>query len=261
MSHFTVLVTNTQDESHDSQLEPFYEQGELSDYFMEKEIEVAAEDMEKKAREILEDKYVQEKPELKSQYEKYIAEGNFTKACEDWYGGAIDEEGNLYYVSNPNAKWDWYVVGGRWSGYFTKKAGAEGEIGEPGVMTPPVTDETLADVIKVKDIDWEAMDKVEKERRGKLYDEYDAKTNTPFIWSKAEVEALTTLSREDYQNRPISHATHAVLHSGEWYERGEMGWWGIVSNETDEKVWDEKFQSFIDSLDPESEVTIVDCHI
>jgi len=165
MSHFTVLVTNTQDESHDSQLEPFYEQGEESDYFMEKEIEVAAEDMEKRAKELVEDEYVKKNEELSAKYAEYIKEGKFTELCSDWYGGTIDEEGNLYYVSNPNAKWDWYVVGGRWSGYFTKKAGAEGEIGEPGVMTPPVTDETLADVIKVKDIDWKAMDEVQRKEQ------------------------------------------------------------------------------------------------
>src|SRR6185437_9638299 len=42
MSHFTVLITKTQDKSVDEQLEPFYEQGDDGDYFMERQIEVEA---------------------------------------------------------------------------------------------------------------------------------------------------------------------------------------------------------------------------
>ena len=34
-----------------------------------------------------------------------------------------DEEGNLYSTYNPNSKWDWYVVGGRWSNFLTTKSG------------------------------------------------------------------------------------------------------------------------------------------
>ena len=25
-----------------------------------------------------------------------------------------DDEGNLYYLGNKDAKWDWYEIGGRW---------------------------------------------------------------------------------------------------------------------------------------------------
>ena len=37
MSHFVVLVTNTDEDSVESQLEPFYEQGNENDYFMKKD--------------------------------------------------------------------------------------------------------------------------------------------------------------------------------------------------------------------------------
>src|SRR4051794_35627293 len=36
--------------------------------------------------------------------------------------------------SNPNKKWDWWQIGGRWSGLLQVKPGAEGHKGEPGVM-------------------------------------------------------------------------------------------------------------------------------
>ncbi|WPA89642.1 hypothetical protein MTATph1_CDS0155 [Moorella phage MTATph1] len=39
-----------------------------------------------------------------------------------------------------------------------------------------------------------------------------------------------------------------------------MGWWGIVTNEKDN--WEENyFKNFIEPADPETIITIVDCHI
>jgi hypothetical protein len=38
----------------------------------------------------------------------------------DWHG--YEKEDGVYgYWHNPNAKWDWYVMGGRWRGYFRVK--------------------------------------------------------------------------------------------------------------------------------------------
>ena len=38
-----------------------------------------------------------------------------------WPAG--DDNGKYGYMSNPNAKYDWYSEGGRWSGYLTNKEG------------------------------------------------------------------------------------------------------------------------------------------
>lgn len=61
----------------------------------------------------------------------------------DWSSapGGVDSDG-IYYLStyNPDSKWDWYVIGGRWEGYFTNKEGCE-------------VDQALK-----KDIDWEQCD-------------------------------------------------------------------------------------------------------
>lgn len=44
-----------------------------------------------------------------------------------WYEGEdLDEEGNAYSTYNPQSEWDWWVVGGRWAGYFN--ATNEGEV-------------------------------------------------------------------------------------------------------------------------------------
>lgn len=49
----------------------------------------------------------------------------------------MDEAGDVVKVvrrTNPNKKWDWYVVGGRWSGFFRLKPNAEGVRGEAGLL-------------------------------------------------------------------------------------------------------------------------------
>lgn len=57
---------------------------------------------------------------------------------------------------NPKSKWDWYQLGGRWTGFFRLRPGATGSVGQPGVMTPPAGN-GLYDSARKADIDWEAM--------------------------------------------------------------------------------------------------------
>lgn len=58
-------------------------------------------------------------------------------------------------------------------------------------------------------------------------------------------------------------STYAVLLDGEWISKGEMGWFG-VSSESDEEAnqWSDNFyKSFIEPLNDDAYVTLVDCHI
>jgi hypothetical protein len=61
------------------------------------------------------------------------------------------------------------------------------------------------------------------------------------------------------RNRAIS--SFAIIKDGKWYERGEMGWWGMVGNEKDEEVWSEEFTKLFNSISDDTLVTVVDCHI
>lgn len=167
---------------------------------------------------------------------------------------------------NPNSKWDWYQIGGRWSGYFKLKPGTDGKKGEHRAkqLDPTIPDlpDDVADIAKVKDINWEGMNAAKLEKATKNWSEYEAKIAAgekvdPY-WDYG-IEKDDT--KEQYIKRKSSIATFAVVHNGEWYERGEMGWWGIVSNEKSTEEWETKFDSIIQSLDTEDEVTVVDCHI
>ena len=72
---------------------------------------------------------------------------------EDWsgYEGGI-ENGKLYYMTtyNPESKWDWWTLGGRWSGLLKLKKDKEGITGESGSGGNP----TGIDAAYAKDIDW-----------------------------------------------------------------------------------------------------------
>ena len=48
---------------------------------------------------------------------------------------------------------------------------------------------------------------------------------------------------------------------GQWYERGQMGWWGIVKNEKDADTWGKEFNLLIDSLPDDTLLSAYDCHI
>src|SRR5208337_5000655 len=66
--------------------------------------------------------------------------------------------------------------------------------------------------------------------------------NKETMWFELE-DFLCT--REEYvqRHRDSAFSTFAVVKDGVWYERGEMGWWGMVSDEKDRKEWNAQFSS------------------
>lgn len=69
-------------------------------------------------------------PEISEEVKKYseqiIERGLFLSWDDAWkivkeWGYKLDEEENLTSTYNPNSKWDWYVIGGRWDGYLILK--------------------------------------------------------------------------------------------------------------------------------------------
>ena len=65
--------------------------------------------------------------------------------------------------------------------------------------------------------------------------------------------------QEGLENAEI--VTFAVVKDGEWYERGEMGWWGIVSDEKDTEVWNNQFNKLLNDLPEDTLLSMYDCHI
>lgn len=86
------------------------------------------------------------------------------------------------------------------------------------------------------------------------------RANKETMWFEMD-EFLCT--REEYvqRHRDSALTLFAVVKDGVWYERGSMGWWGMVSNEQDRNEWNAKFSALIDDLPENTLLTVVDCHI
>lgn len=91
----------------------------------------------------------------------------FEEYMSDWHGTQKRDEktGRYGYWENPNAKWDWYSLGGRWAGFFTLKPYREGIQGHHRAkdfasITGEVVEDlplTAADQAHKRDIDFDKM--------------------------------------------------------------------------------------------------------
>ena len=223
---------------------------------------------------------------------------SFQQFAEDYHGFSDPEEttGHYGYWTNPNAKWDWYQIGGRWHGFFRLKEGTTGAKGSLGLMTkdkgPGYADQALKRDIDLSYMRREAAMKAREEYRKiaalfggiiprikswqSIREEYkdDIEKAREIYNSQPEVIKLRKsdmgpfVSLEDYPESEHIFAeiarnnvltTFAVLKDGKWYERGEMGWWGIACNE--KRDWDKEFAKLYDSLSEDILLTLMDCHI
>lgn len=124
MSHFTCLVIG---ENPEEMLEPFDEGLEVDEYCVGE----VSEETKKGFIDYLTENG--KNPDNLGYDELYAIHG------EEWDGGRCrkDSDGiwKEYSTYNPDSKWDWYQLGGRWTGTLKLKSNAEGFVGEPGLMT------------------------------------------------------------------------------------------------------------------------------
>jgi hypothetical protein len=291
MSHFTVLVIG---DDPQGQLAPFSEEINVPEY-------VSCQVGEGEKLMFLEH-YIKEKnlsPELTFD-EVYVLYG------EDWNGNKWrkDENGiwQEYSTYNPNYKWDWYQLGGRWRGYFQLKPGADGELGSPGVFDNAPMNSGNVDQARKCDIDFEAMRDEAGKKAADYYDRFykivgdqplpnwneirerHGKENIDNARAEYREHPVVKLlnqskefehefmfrdimemaeSRGDYieKARRSRAVTFAVLYNGKWYEKGEMGWFGMVSNEKDQNEWNDQFYELLESLPDDTLLSVYDCHI
>ena len=229
--------------------------------------------------------------ELYPTFEEYMAE---------WNGSSHRDAkmGRYGYWHNPNSRWDWWIPGGRWMGFFKAKEGSYGEVGEPGAFDNKAKDGWV-DSIKLKDIDIEGMleesikeanetyDKLESILKGRPLPSWNAIRDKHGVENieaaRSEYNSLQVVkdfheakfhvfgdfvetfcnSREEYVEKCKNQTMvpYAVVKDGKWYQKGEMGWWGMSNDEMSQDEWNKKFWEMINSLDPETELNLLDCHI
>ena len=296
MSHFSVLVIG---ENPKEQLEPFQENNmdDCPSKYLEfkDQTEEFKEEYENKDTEMLKLadgtlKYTWDSNKLTEDEKKTATKikikhkdryKTFDEFCKGWHSAEKDEKKGVYgYWHNPNSKWDWYSIGGRWSGSLKLKDGATGTAGEGSTFTrcdPKLEKERLerlethTDQARIKDIDFSPdMDEYNKAKRfWELYVEGEkVKTKADkdlidFVMYKKEYYTKRYKNKEEYAKLQSEFSTFAVLKDGVWHEKGEMGWFGCSSaTPEEESKWDKSyFDTFLKDLPPETLITVVDCHI
>lgn len=147
MSHYAVLVIG---DNPETQLEPFDENIEVAPYARG---EVTDEDKKRML-----DYY-----NTKAGYVFKTFEECYKEKGIDWNGNRyrLDEDGvwREYTTYNPNSKWDWYSLGGRWSGCFIKLK--DGAIGVSGRGSLVMDNKPGIDQAYKKDIDFEKIERKE----------------------------------------------------------------------------------------------------
>jgi len=300
MSHFTVMVFG---DNVESLLEPYDENMNIPKYSKGVVSEKEKEEFSKY--------YIESEPALKNLTfdQLYKLKGN------DWNDNSWEKDENGLYIEystyNPNSKWDWYSIGGRWSGFFKLKEGKKGEIGEPGFLSNPV-EEGYADSTIKSNIDVEGMrNSIESyyRKKWKFVNKYIKGLTLEKTWEslleKSNKEESYSLddARKEYYNQPIIIAfgeamkedqktenrlldlfsdvkeyvcteeeyaqlgrdsaltPYAYLNENGWFQRGEMGWWGIARDEQTISYWNKYFNEMFDKLPDDTKITLVDCHI
>ena len=188
---------------------------------------------------------------------------------KEYVDATYDEEQEDYgYWENPNAKWDWWQIGGRWKGFLKAK---EGKVGAKSLVYPIEDEQGRYAQSKVADIDFEPnKDKYDKALRwwevvveGSPLKDGEEERNFLNFYNR-EYLFKSYKSKENYAMIQASVITYAViLPDGTWYQKGQMGWFGCGSESADASFeWDMRYkENFIDKANPEWILTIVDCHI
>jgi hypothetical protein len=71
------------------------------------------------------------------------------------YADLTQHEGQWGYWRNPNARWDWWQLGGRWTGFFPVVDVAKRRVGTPGLMMTEQAQGNTSDAVRLSEIDWE----------------------------------------------------------------------------------------------------------
>lgn len=271
MSHYTVAVITKTNPNKTYELEellaPFDEGLEVEPYIgrtREEIIEAAKERKESWKKRIEEETSIDTLKEMliapKYQWaRKYLS----AETDEDFHNAEAyieecDIDGNEWSTYNPNSKWDWYSIGGRWCDALRTLEGERG------------------DCLRLKDWDYNYIDPSYVAHYSRYWEvavegadrTEEEKENNKFLFLyKPEYYIEKYGNKSNFIKSQLTFSTYALLTpDGEWLEPGKMGWWGISgADPKDEGDWEANFTNLIDFIKEkygdECYVTLVDCHI
>ncbi len=249
MSHFTVAVLSYSPEDVESLLAPFCESTDNPEYleFVTTEEPMAA---------------------IRAMYENEggMPDETLEQFVSRYYGYTYNEElDECGYICNPNAKWDWWMIGGRWEGLLPLRPNCEGYLSENRKkVSQGGCDQALLSDIDLTP-DQEAYDKAL--RFWQVHVEGDS------IRDDENPDDFRALYRKEYYLDQFgdkqTYATECASFSpwalvtpdGEWIQKGEMGWFGVGDSTcASRKAYNAQLEAEL-KAHPDLWITLVDCHI
>lgn len=279
MSHYAVAVITDNKTSVDTLLAPYDENIDVAPYICKTKNQIIEEGRKCiiNLRKDMKD-YADNPDEYLKNYRAYWLESEFvnppklsqpakdTIACEKMTDEEIyqkciyedtdyDSEGNELSTYNPNSKWDWYEIGGRWSNGIKKTDGSNCDSCYVADMLIGRNEDTYKKAIRF----WEVVVEEKPLKDGEDISNFKS-------WYKKEYYMERYLSKEIYADSVSKENNFyaIVTPDGVWHEPGRMGWFGTsLAEYEDERKWDTNyFKDYIEPyLDHDHTITIVDCHI
>lgn len=155
------------------------------------------------------------------------------------------------YWENPNAKWDWFVIGGRWSNLIKNRNGDRSDVEKISNIDLSIDEKFYKEFMRYWEVVVEEQELLPTENKMDFLNFY-----------KKEYYTDRYKTKENFATRQASFGTFAaVTPHGEWIEKGNMGWWG-ANDATDESIekYINQFNQLLEKY-PEYYLTVVDCHI
>ncbi len=261
MSHFTVGLIVKNKEGIDDALSPY--SGNNYDYF-ERVPEISREDYIRNFRE--------------GNPDTELSDDDIWTMAEEDYGESYVDKDMAYVAYNPDARYDWYEIGGRWPNMLRVKKNNKNIIcgGHYGNTNEAVGKGRYryVDGARIKDIDWITMNKADNTKIMKMsafWDGYVMGKNPDEDYGfcyKPEYYKEMYKDKEDYIMKSSLFYTHDLLlcpedDYSEWISMGEMGWFGLdASTEESLNEYLDRFYKIIH--DPQYQdywFVVVDCHI
>ena len=178
----------------------------------------------------------EEVDDLLAPFNECVESGSPYAVFEEDADADVDKTtGRKGYWRNPNAKWDWYELSGRWRGVLKLKDGKQGEFApltkydDPARNRPGYCDRAL-----VADLDFSRDEAAYQHalRRWEVMVEGaeqtpEEKENAFLRLYKPEYYLQRYNSKEFYAEHESSFVPYAyVTVDGEWRSAGRMGWFG-----------------------------------
>lgn len=211
--------------------------------------------------------------EYEDYYKEYENFSNIYRTFDDYMescGFEKDEETNEYgYWENPNAKWDWYQIGGRWSQLPLKETGKEAK---PFTKLKFIDFSVDKEEYKKAERFWEIVVEGNEPKDGEKlpFDITERFGNVkgdelkPYSIYIREYYTKTFGNKETYARINALPHTHALITpDGKWHEKGSVGWFGTcdANNESITAYIDFFTQEVNKEENKDCVFVLVDCHI